>query len=79
MSTIQHNMMDDHVVLDELRVQTLFYHWCTRMNRDATSGTFDVFKRHLGLGILLEQQERLQTYRLENTQKWMLAKIQYGI
>jgi len=72
-------MMDDHVVLDELRVQALFYYWCARMNRDATSGTFDVFKRHLGLGIMLDQQQHLQTYRLEDTRKWMLAKIQYGI
>jgi hypothetical protein len=74
-----------HVVLDELRVTTLFYRWCDVQVRLSmrkgypTSGMFDAFKRHLGLGMLRLQYGYHQVYHVEDARRWMLAKIQYGL
>lgn len=74
-----------HVVLDEMRVTTLFYRWCDVQVRLSmrkgypTSGMFDAFKRHLGLGMLRLQYGYHQVYHVEDARRWMLAKIQYGL
>jgi hypothetical protein len=73
-----------HVMLDELRVMRVFYQWCdvqTRMSAHAgypTSGMFEAFKRHVGLGILQLQRGYHQVYHIQDARRFMLSKMKYG-